>query len=198
MCLFCFVVFLFVLVIVVCVAKAHCSPSPCKNGGTCTVVGDHYECACPMGFMGKTCDGVLTCCFSSKNSKIYRPSNHPHYVISGKLIAVLLNLKCPNERLFCVLLISSNSKLSQSWSVRVRDNLKSIHCLLFQRPTTAFPTLAKIPETAIRPAVATLAHASRGSKDLTVKVLVFVTCLVTWVLFIFSPIVFFSQLVPQS
>ena len=34
-----------------------CSPNPCQNGGTCTVTGSTFECACVSGFTGNTCNG---------------------------------------------------------------------------------------------------------------------------------------------
>ena len=33
-----------------------CSPNPCQNGGTCTVTGSTFECACVSGFTGNTCN----------------------------------------------------------------------------------------------------------------------------------------------
>lgn len=41
------------------VSKAKCSPNPCRNDGVCTAFEKHYECECPMGFMGKDCEGML-------------------------------------------------------------------------------------------------------------------------------------------
>jgi hypothetical protein len=35
-----------------------CASNPCQNGGTCTDVGtDSFECTCPEGFEGTTCEG---------------------------------------------------------------------------------------------------------------------------------------------
>ena len=39
--------------------ETPCSPSPCRNGGSCSlseaVLGE-YQCSCRSGFMGKNCD----------------------------------------------------------------------------------------------------------------------------------------------
>ena len=36
-----------------------CLPNPCKNGATCTErVGGRYECTCPIGYKGITCEGM--------------------------------------------------------------------------------------------------------------------------------------------
>lgn len=32
-----------------------CSPSPCKNGGTCAEVGSSFTCDCRIGWIGKDC-----------------------------------------------------------------------------------------------------------------------------------------------
>ena len=32
-----------------------CSPNPCMNGGTCTVTGKTFQCACAAEFVGNTC-----------------------------------------------------------------------------------------------------------------------------------------------
>lgn len=48
------------------VSKAKCSPNPCKNDGVCTAFEKHYECECPMGFMGKDCEGK--CRFSKESA----------------------------------------------------------------------------------------------------------------------------------
>ena len=36
-----------------------CSPNPCKNGGTCQIVGGTFKCNCAAGFSGPTCNGML-------------------------------------------------------------------------------------------------------------------------------------------
>ena len=33
-----------------------CSPSPCYNGGTCTVVDGGPQCECPPGYSGDVCE----------------------------------------------------------------------------------------------------------------------------------------------
>lgn len=35
-----------------------CHPNPCKNGGSCTELEFDYECTCPHGFHGKSCEGT--------------------------------------------------------------------------------------------------------------------------------------------
>lgn len=37
----------------------QCSPSPCKNGGTCSERNNRFECTCTIGFKGVTCEGIL-------------------------------------------------------------------------------------------------------------------------------------------
>lgn len=38
-----------------------CLPNPCKNGATCTErTGGRYECTCPIGYKGVTCEGIDT------------------------------------------------------------------------------------------------------------------------------------------
>ena len=37
----------------------QCSPSPCKNGGTCSERNNRFECTCTIGFKGVTCEGKL-------------------------------------------------------------------------------------------------------------------------------------------
>ncbi|XP_046564693.1 protein jagged-1b-like, partial [Haliotis rubra] len=41
-----------------CIASTVCTGDPCKNGGTCSVVGDSFECACAPGWDGDTCEDV--------------------------------------------------------------------------------------------------------------------------------------------
>ena len=38
-------------------AADPCTPNPCKNGGTCSSVGDKPKCVCATGFSGQYCDG---------------------------------------------------------------------------------------------------------------------------------------------
>ena len=33
-----------------------CTPTPCRNGGTCSRQGSDFRCTCPPGFQGKRCD----------------------------------------------------------------------------------------------------------------------------------------------
>ena len=33
-----------------------CEPSPCYNGGTCTVVDGKASCECPTGYDGEQCE----------------------------------------------------------------------------------------------------------------------------------------------
>lgn len=39
-----------------------CNPNPCKNSGTCAVTGSNYECTCPSGWTGTTCDVKTQSC----------------------------------------------------------------------------------------------------------------------------------------
>ena len=35
-----------------------CLPNPCVNGGVCSPIGDfEFDCDCPDGFNGSTCEG---------------------------------------------------------------------------------------------------------------------------------------------
>jgi len=34
-----------------------CGSNPCKNGGTCLLIGSRYECKCPVSFHGYNCNG---------------------------------------------------------------------------------------------------------------------------------------------
>ncbi|KAM9364938.1 hyaluronan-binding protein 2-like [Pholidichthys leucotaenia] len=38
-----------------CRTYAVCDPSPCKNGGTCVIDGNDFDCVCPEGFRGSLC-----------------------------------------------------------------------------------------------------------------------------------------------
>ena len=40
------------------ILQSPCSNSPCLNGGTCVALYDKHDfmCACPTGFVGKTCE----------------------------------------------------------------------------------------------------------------------------------------------
>ena len=45
-----------------------CSPSPCNNGGMCTVdssVSSGFECNCPPGYTGSTCEEDIDECLES-------------------------------------------------------------------------------------------------------------------------------------
>lgn len=43
-------------------AVNQCSPNPCKNGGLCVEKGTKYECTCPFGYKGVTCEGEKFSC----------------------------------------------------------------------------------------------------------------------------------------
>ncbi|CAB4014138.1 neurogenic locus notch homolog 1-like, partial [Paramuricea clavata] len=36
--------------------RAKCFPNPCQNGGSCTAFSSSYECSCPVGFKGHSCE----------------------------------------------------------------------------------------------------------------------------------------------
>ena len=38
------------------VMRTKCKPNPCLNGGSCTDVKGGFECSCPYGYKGETCD----------------------------------------------------------------------------------------------------------------------------------------------
>ena len=38
------------------VVRTKCKPNPCLNGGSCTDVKGGFECSCPYGYKGETCD----------------------------------------------------------------------------------------------------------------------------------------------
>ena len=40
----------------------ECSSNPCKNGGTCTDLGDHYNCTCIAGYTGYNCETDIDEC----------------------------------------------------------------------------------------------------------------------------------------
>ena len=42
-------------------AVNQCSPNPCKNGALCIEKGTKYECTCPLGYKGVTCEGKVKC-----------------------------------------------------------------------------------------------------------------------------------------
>ena len=42
-----------------CTESDECSPNPCLNGGTCTDQLAGFECACPPGYYGPTCDSLF-------------------------------------------------------------------------------------------------------------------------------------------
>ena len=67
---------------------SKCSPSPCKNGGTCTLKGyTGYKCQCRPGYYGKNCEGsyyekqVLTV-MTNNSTNINKTNNHlsPHTI----------------------------------------------------------------------------------------------------------------------
>ena len=39
-----------------------CSSDPCKNGGFCTNVDNHFDCQCQTGWYGKTCEKEIIKC----------------------------------------------------------------------------------------------------------------------------------------
>ncbi|XP_050730772.1 protein crumbs-like isoform X2 [Eriocheir sinensis] len=43
------------------VSDDTCSSAPCMNGGTCNVTWNDFECACPVGYKGKTCEDREYC-----------------------------------------------------------------------------------------------------------------------------------------
>lgn len=38
--------------------ELQCENEPCKNGGTCTELDNGFDCTCPKGYRGKTCEGM--------------------------------------------------------------------------------------------------------------------------------------------
>lgn len=48
----------------------NCQPNPCQNGGKClTLKGNHYQCQCPKGFRGPTCEENIDECKKSNPCK---------------------------------------------------------------------------------------------------------------------------------
>lgn len=43
------------------VSDDTCSSAPCINGGTCSITWNDFECACPIGYKGKTCEDREYC-----------------------------------------------------------------------------------------------------------------------------------------
>ncbi|XP_028405801.1 fibropellin-1-like [Dendronephthya gigantea] len=42
-------------------SRAKCFPNPCQNGGSCTAFSSSYECSCPAGFKGHSCEERNQC-----------------------------------------------------------------------------------------------------------------------------------------
>lgn len=41
--------------------RAKCFPNPCQNGGLCTAFSTTYECTCPLGYKGHSCEERNEC-----------------------------------------------------------------------------------------------------------------------------------------
>ena len=46
-----------------------CFSNPCLNGGTCTRVGNSYNCVCTEGYEGTNCDRLVTSSTSTTTTK---------------------------------------------------------------------------------------------------------------------------------
>lgn len=55
-----YVMLCWLIIVFLCEEINLCLPNPCKNGATCTErTGGRYECTCPIGYKGVTCEGIL-------------------------------------------------------------------------------------------------------------------------------------------
>ena len=58
------------------VVRTKCKPNPCLNGGSCTDVKGGFECSCPYGYKGETCDRKCSTIRRTQGEYTSRPLNH--------------------------------------------------------------------------------------------------------------------------
>ncbi|EDO34599.1 predicted protein [Nematostella vectensis] len=58
--------------------NSPCEVSPCRNGGTCSAVGNEYRCVCALGYKGDRCDSKYTVCFPNPCKNFATCTEHPN------------------------------------------------------------------------------------------------------------------------
>ncbi|XP_048589925.1 neurogenic locus notch homolog protein 1-like isoform X3 [Nematostella vectensis] len=59
------------------IVNSPCEVSPCRNGGTCSAVGNEYRCVCALGYKGDRCD-IQSKCFPNPCKNFATCTEHPN------------------------------------------------------------------------------------------------------------------------
>lgn len=62
----------------------HCIGSPCRNNGTCNNLLNEYNCTCPGGFKGRSCEGLFLIVFDMDQCEWVKVvSWYPFLILGG-------------------------------------------------------------------------------------------------------------------
>jgi hypothetical protein len=68
--------------------ETPCASAPCYNGGSCTNVGDSFECRCTAGFVGDRCEiegkKIITLSTSHDPLAVFRLYSLPVALVSNE------------------------------------------------------------------------------------------------------------------